>query len=84
MIDNIDYQDAGTSLSAPKYDRSREPMPGREELLARNSFGSPDDNKYLTTAAQRAATKAWRDLEVAQQQEARERQAKIQKKRGAK
>lgn len=84
MIDNIDYQDAGTSLSAPKYDRSREPMPGREELLARNSFGSPDDNKYLTTAAQRAATKAWRDLELAQQKEAREREMKIQKKCGIK
>lgn len=84
MINNIDYQDAGTSLSAPKYDRSRDPMPGREELLARNSFGSPDDNKYLTTAAQRAASKAWRDLELAQQKEARERAAKIQKKWGIK
>ena len=47
MIDNIDYHDAGTSLSAPKFDRSREPMPSREELLARNSFGSVNDNKYL-------------------------------------
>ena len=47
MIGNIDYQDAGTSLSAPKYDRSREPMPSREELLKRNSFGSVNDNKYL-------------------------------------
>lgn len=59
MIDNIDYQDAGTSLSAPKYDRIREPMPSREELLARNSFGSPDDNKYLNSQHRLAIQKRW-------------------------
>lgn len=47
MIDNIDYNSAGTSLAAPKYDKCREPMPSREELLKRNSFGSVNDNKYL-------------------------------------
>lgn len=35
MIDNIDYRDTGTSLAAPKFDRSREPMPSREELERR-------------------------------------------------
>ncbi len=36
------------SLAAPKFKKQQEePMPSREELLARNSFGSPDDNKYL-------------------------------------
>lgn len=59
MIDNIDYQDAGTILPAPKYDRSREPMPSREELLKRNSFGSPDDNKYLNRQHRLAIPKRW-------------------------
>lgn len=36
------------SLVAPKWSKQKqEPMPSREELLTRNSFGSPDDNKYL-------------------------------------
>lgn len=46
-MDYYDYHNAGTPLSAPKYDHSKEPMPSREELLARNSFGSVNDNKYL-------------------------------------
>ncbi len=35
------------SLAAPKFKKPEQPMPSREELLSRNSFGSPDDNKYL-------------------------------------
>lgn len=45
-----------------------EPMPSREELLASNSFGGPDNNPYLTTAAQRAAHKAKQKLYKAQQE----------------
>lgn len=40
------------------------PMPSREELLARNSFGSPDDNKYLKTASQRRLEEAARQAEI--------------------
>ncbi|HCO7163880.1 TPA: DUF2737 family protein [Escherichia coli] len=29
------------------YNPSIKPMPSREELLKRNSFGSVNDNKYL-------------------------------------
>ncbi len=60
------------------------PMPTREELLARNSFGSPDDNPYLTTAAQRAETAARRQAEAAKRNVQAERDAKIQKKWGVK
>lgn len=60
------------------------PMPSREELLARNSFGSPDDNPYLTTAAQRAETAARRQAEAAKLKAQAERDAKIQKKWGVK
>lgn len=27
--------------------KKEKPMPSREELLARNSFGSPDNNRHL-------------------------------------
>lgn len=60
------------------------PMPTREELLARNSFGSPDDNPYLTTAAQRAETAVRRQAEEAKRKAQAEHDAKIQKKWGAK
>ncbi|NCH68065.1 DUF2737 family protein, partial [Cronobacter sakazakii] len=34
--------------SAPKYEkRNSPPMPSREELMKRNSFGSVNNNKYL-------------------------------------
>lgn len=39
-------------------------MPSREELIARNSFGSPNDNKYLN--APRAAEIARKERELAQ------------------
>lgn len=43
-----DYQNHGTNTSAPKYTKQNEkPMPSREELLARNSFGSVNNNKHL-------------------------------------
>lgn len=71
MIDNIDYNNAGTSLAAPKYDRLNAPMPSREELLKRNSFGSPDDNKYLTTLTQRRINAAEAELREARQAEFR-------------
>lgn len=47
---DFDYQHMGANdnLRAPKYTKENQaPMPSREELLARNSFGSPNDNKYL-------------------------------------
>lgn len=37
-----------------------EPMPSRDDLLARNSFGGPDQNKYITTAAHRSKMAAKR------------------------
>lgn len=49
-MDSFDYQQMGSndSIRAPKYDKQNQaPMPSREELLARNSFGSVNDNKYL-------------------------------------
>lgn len=72
---DYDYENYGVSLSAPKYDRTKETMPSREELLARNSFGGPDQNKYITTAAHRSkmATKRKREEAIAK---------KIQKKWG--
>ncbi len=39
-------------------------MPSREELLARNSFGSPNDNKYLNNP--RAAEKACKFRQIEQ------------------
>lgn len=48
MFDQYDYQHYGTNTAAPKFAKQNPPpMPGREELLARNSFGSVNDNKYL-------------------------------------
>jgi hypothetical protein len=48
MFDQYDYQQYGTTTAAPKYTKQNEkPMPGREELLARKSFPSVNDNKYL-------------------------------------
>ena len=47
MFDQYDYGQYGTTIAAPKYERNKEPMPSREELLARNSFGGPDNNPYL-------------------------------------
>lgn len=46
-MDIYDAQNHGANLAAPKYDHSKEPMPSREELLARKSFGSPDNNPYM-------------------------------------
>lgn len=48
MFDQYDYQQYGVSTAAPKYDKQNIPMPSREELLSRNSFGSVNDNKHLT------------------------------------
>lgn len=48
MFDQYDYQQYGTTTAAPKYTKQNEkPMPSREELLARNSFGSVNQNKHL-------------------------------------
>lgn len=47
MFDQYDYQQYGTTTAAPKYEKLNKPMPSREELLARNSFGSVNDNKHL-------------------------------------
>ena len=48
MFDQYDYQQYGTTTAAPKYTKqNQEPMPSREELLARNSFQGPDKNRYL-------------------------------------
>lgn len=66
-MDNFDYHNTGTNLATPKYDRPDATMPSREELLARNSFGSPDDNPYITTAAQRKLRAAERELEIQRQ-----------------
>lgn len=65
MMRDYDYENYGVSLSAPKYDRTKEAMPSREELLARNSFGGPDQNKYITTAAHRQKMAAKRKREEA-------------------
>ena len=49
MMDYYDYQQVGTNTAAPKHTKQNQPpMPGREELLARNSFGSVNNNKHLT------------------------------------
>ncbi len=47
MFDKYDIQGYGSSSAAPKYDKLNNPMPSREELLSRNSFGSVNDNKHL-------------------------------------
>lgn len=44
-------------LKAGKGRGSDKPMPSREELLARNSFGSPDDNKWLDKMLARGGKK---------------------------
>ena len=57
---NIPY---GQTIRCGGVTGLNEPMPSREELLARNSFGSPGDNPYLTTPEYRKAraAKAKRD-----------------------
>ena len=48
MFDQYDYQQYGTTTAAPKYTKqNQKSMPSREELLARNSFGSVNNNKHL-------------------------------------
>ena len=48
MFDQYDYQQYGTTTAAPKYTKQNEkPMPSREELLARNSFPSVNNNRHL-------------------------------------
>lgn len=48
MFDQYDYQNYGTTTAAPKYTKENQlPMPSREELLARNSFPGPDNNRHL-------------------------------------
>lgn len=48
MFDQFDFQNYGANTSAPKYTRQNEkPMPSREELLARNSFPSVNNNRHL-------------------------------------
>ena len=49
---NIPY---GQTIRCGGVTGLNEPMPSREELLSRNSFGSPDDNPYLTTPEYRKA-----------------------------
>lgn len=51
-MDIYDAQNHGANLAAPKYDHNKEPMPSRDELIARNSFGSPDNNPYLNRERQ--------------------------------
>lgn len=46
-MDIYDAQNHGANLAAPKYDHNKEPMPSRDELIARNSFGSPDNNPFM-------------------------------------
>jgi len=59
---DYDYENYGVTLSAPKYDKLNQPMPSREELLARNSFGSPDDNKFLNAPRKAAIATAEKAL----------------------
>ena len=48
MFDQYDYQQYGTTTAAPKHTKqNQKPMPSREELLARNPFGSVNNNKHL-------------------------------------
>ena len=47
MFDKYDIQSYGSSSAAPKYDKLNRPMPSREELLSRNSFGSVNNNRHL-------------------------------------
>lgn len=49
MFDQYDYQQYGITTAAPKYytKQNDKPMPSREELLARNSFPSVNQNKHL-------------------------------------
>lgn len=47
MFDKYDYQQYGVSTAAPKSDKLNRPMPSREELLSRNSFGSVNNNRHL-------------------------------------
>ncbi|ELQ6126703.1 DUF2737 family protein [Cronobacter dublinensis] len=48
MNDYYDPSQNATGTSAPKYEkRNSLPMPSREELMARNSFGSVNNNRYL-------------------------------------
>ena len=57
MFDQYDYQQYGTTTAAPKYTKqNQKPMPSREELLARNSFGSVNNNKHLDRALKRLKT----------------------------
>ena len=57
MFDQYDYQQYGATTAAPKYTKqNQKPMPSREELLARNSFGSVNDNKHLDRALKRLKT----------------------------
>lgn len=53
--DSISY---GATLRIGTKSRLNQPMPSREELLARNSFGGPSQNKYLNNprAAEKAVT----------------------------
>ena len=48
MFYKYDFQNYGANTSAHKPTKQNEkPMPSREELLARKSFPSVNDNKYL-------------------------------------
>ena len=60
----ITFSSTGASLAAPKCDKGEEPMPSREELLARNSFGSVNDNKYLNRQQLEANGELERRLEI--------------------
>ena len=55
MFDQYDYQQYGTTTAAPKYTKQNQ-KPSREELLARNSFGSVNNNKHLDRALKRLKT----------------------------
>lgn len=57
---NIPY---GRTIRCGGVTGLNEPMPSRDELLARNSFGGPDQNKYITTAAHRSKMVAKRKRE---------------------
>lgn len=46
-MDYFDYHQMGANDAARAPHHDKQPMPSREELLARNSFGSVNDNKWL-------------------------------------
>lgn len=65
MSDDNNSLSFGATIRCGGVNGLNQPMPSREELLARNSFGGPDQNKYITTAAHRQKMAAKRKREEA-------------------